>query len=145
MTAKTLKLSYWAATALFAMLLLMDGLGGVMQADAGKEALQHLGYPTYLLSIAGTAKILAAVAVLQTRFPTIKEWAFAGFAITCFGAFFSRAAVGDGGALLILPAVFLAIMFVPYYLWKKMYPVRPATQDGRNSTREASGTGALPA
>lgn len=127
MTTKTLKVSYWTATILFAILLVMDGLGGVMQAAAGKEALQHLGYPIYLLPIAGVAKLLAALAILQTKFRTIKEWAFAGFAITCFGAFFSRAAVGDGAALLIFPVVFLAMMFVPYYLWKKYDPASAVT------------------
>jgi hypothetical protein len=126
-TTKTLKVSYWTATILFAILLVMDGLGGVMQAAAGKEALQHLGYPIYLLPIAGVAKLLAALAILQTKFRTIKEWAFAGFAITCFGAFFSRAAVGDGAALLIFPVVFLAMMFVPYYLWKKYDPASAVT------------------
>jgi hypothetical protein len=126
-TTKTLKVSYWTATILFAILLVMDGLGGVMQAAAGKEALQHLGYPIYLLPIAGVAKLLAALAILQTKFRTIKEWAFAGFAITCFGAFFSRAAVGDGAALLTFPVVFLAMMFVPYYLWKKYDPASAVT------------------
>lgn len=124
MTTKTLKISYWTATILFALLLVMDGLGGVLQAEAGQEALIHLGYPLYLLPVMGVAKLLAAVAVLQTRFRTIREWAFAGFAFTCVGAFCSRAAVDDGFALLIFPIIFLAIMCVPYFLWKKYEPVR---------------------
>lgn len=124
MTTKTLKVSYWTATILFALLLVMDGVGGVLQAEAGKEALIHLGYPLYLLLVMGVAKLLAAVAVLQTRFRAIKEWAFAGFAFTCVGAFCSRAAVGDGIGLLIFPVIFLAIMCVPYFLWKKYQPIQ---------------------
>jgi len=120
MSPRALKTSYWIATGVFAVLLVMDGLGGVMQAEAGKEALAHLGYPLYLLTIMGVAKILAAVAILQTRFYTVKEWAFAGFVISCVGAFWSRAAVGDGIGLLIFPVVFLAIMAVPYFLWKQL-------------------------
>jgi hypothetical protein len=116
----TLRISYWTATIIFALLLVMDGLGGVMQAEAGKQSLAHLGYPLYLLTMMGTAKILAAVAIVQTRFRAIKEWAFAGFAISCVGAFWSRAVVGDGIDLLIYPVVFLAIMFVPYFFWKKL-------------------------
>ena len=126
MTTKTLRISYWTATSLFALLLVMDGIGGVTQAEAGKEALAHLGYPMHLLTLMGVAKLLAAVAVLQTKFRTVKEWAFAGFAFTCVGAFCSRAAVGDGIDLLIFPIIFLAIMCVPYWLWKKYDPVRPA-------------------
>ncbi|HEY4369445.1 MAG TPA: DoxX family protein [Steroidobacteraceae bacterium] len=119
MQPKNLKLSYWIATGIFALLLVMDGVGGVMRAEAGKESLAHLGYPMYLLTIMGVAKLLAAVAILQTRFRTIKEWAFAGFAISCVGAFCSRAAIGDGAGLLIFPVIFLAIMAVPYVLWRK--------------------------
>jgi uncharacterized membrane protein YphA (DoxX/SURF4 family) len=120
MQPKALKLSYWIATVVFALLLVMDGIGGIMQAEAGKEALAHLGYPMYLMTIMGVAKVLAAVAILQTRFRTVKEWAFAGFVISCVGAFWSRATVGDGVDLLIWPVIFLAIMAVPYVLWKKL-------------------------
>lgn len=122
MTTRSLTVSYWIATVIFVLLLIMDGVGGVMQAEEGKKVLLHLGYPMYLLTIAGTAKLLAAVAVLQTKFRTVKEWAFAGFAINCVGAFWSRAAVGDGVDLLIFPIVFVAIMIVPYVLWKKIDP-----------------------
>jgi hypothetical protein len=118
MTQKTLKISYWTATAIFALFLLMDGAAGVIHEPTGVGVMQHLGYPVYLLSIVGVAKLLAAIAILQTKFKTIKEWAFAGFAISCVGAFWSRAAVGDGVDL-IYPIVFFAIMLVPYVLWKK--------------------------
>jgi len=119
MKPKTLNMTYWIVTILFALLLLMDGLGGIMQAEAGKEALAHLGYPMYLLPMTGVAKVLAAVAIVQNKFKVIKEWAFAGFAISCYGAFWSRAAVGDGIGLLAFPIVFLLIMIAPYWLWKK--------------------------
>lgn len=110
---------YWVATVLFATLLVMDGLGGLMRAQAGIDGLTHLGYPLYLLTIMGTAKLLAATAVLQTRYRTVKEWAFAGFAFTCVGAFWSRLALGDGIAMLSFPVIFLALMCVPYVLWKQ--------------------------
>jgi hypothetical protein len=116
MASKSLRLAYWVATGVFAAFLILDGLGGVLRAEAGREALTHLGYPLYLLPTFGVAKLLAAVAVLQTRFRTVKEWAFAGFAFTCVGAFVSRAAVGDT-AETIYPVVFLAIMAIPYVLW----------------------------
>ena len=122
MQAKGLKVAYWIATGLFALLLVMDGFGGLFRAEAGVEALTHLGYPLYLLPMTGVAKILAAAAILQTRFRAIKEWAFAGFAISCYGALWSRAAVGDGPELLAFPLAFFLVMLVPYGLWKKMTP-----------------------
>ena len=118
MSPKSLRIAYWTATLVFALLLVMDGLGGLTQAEAGQEALRHLGYPLYLLPFFGVAKLLAAVAIVQTKFRTIKEWAFAGWAFSCVGAFWSRAVVGDT-AELIYPVVFLGLMAVPYVLWRQ--------------------------
>ncbi|TCD19341.1 DoxX family protein [Pedobacter psychrodurus] len=117
---KKLKTWYWIATIIFALMMIMDGVGGITQQEAGKEALKHLGYPMYLLIIVGIAKLLGAASILQNKFMTIKEWAYAGFAINFIGAFASRAFVGDGISLLIAPLVALVIMFIPYILWKKL-------------------------
>jgi len=117
---KKLNTWYWIATIIFALMMIMDGVGGITQQEAGKEVLKHLGYPIYLLIIVGIAKLLGAASILQNKFKTIKEWAYAGFAINFIGAFASRAFVGDGVPLLIPPLVALVIMFIPYILWKKL-------------------------
>jgi uncharacterized membrane protein YphA (DoxX/SURF4 family) len=117
---KKLNTWYWIATIIFALMMIADGFGGITQQEAGKEVLKHLGYPMYLLIIVGIAKLLGAVSILQNKFTAIKEWAYAGFAINFIGAFASRAFVGDGISLLIPPIIALAIMFIPYILWKKL-------------------------
>jgi uncharacterized membrane protein YphA (DoxX/SURF4 family) len=117
---KKLTTWYWIATIIFALMMIMDGFGGVTQQEAGKEVFKHLGYPMYMLIIVGIAKLLGAVSILQHKYTTIKEWAYAGFAINFIGAFASRAFVGDGVSLLIPPLVALVIMFIPYILWKKL-------------------------
>ncbi|MBT2563652.1 DoxX family protein [Pedobacter sp. ISL-68] len=117
---KKLKTWYWIATIIFALMMIMDGVGGITQQEAGKEVLKHLGYPMYLLIIVGIAKLLGAASILQNKFKVIKEWAYAGFAINFIGAFASRAFVGDGISLLIPPLIALLIMFIPYILWKKL-------------------------
>jgi uncharacterized membrane protein YphA (DoxX/SURF4 family) len=117
---KKLNTWYWIATIIFALMMIADGFGGITQQEAGKEVLKHLGYPMYLLIIVGIAKLLGAVSILQNKFTVIKEWAYAGFAINFIGAFASRAFVGDGIPLLIPPIIALAIMFIPYILWKKL-------------------------
>lgn len=111
--------SYWTATIIFALLLLMDGMGGVMRAPQGEEVLLHLGYPLYLMPFLGALKILAAVAILQTGFSAVKEWAYAGFAFNCLGAFVSRLVAGDSGLDLFFPWIFFLFGAVPYVLWKK--------------------------
>ncbi|WP_343523256.1 DoxX family protein [Pedobacter sp.] len=117
---KKLTTWYWITTIIFALMMVMDGFGGITQQEAGKEVFKHLGYPMYMLIIVGSAKLLGAVSILQNKYTVIKEWAYAGFAINFIGAFVSRAFVGDGVSLLIPPLVALVIMFIPYVLWKKL-------------------------
>ena len=116
MQPKTTRILYWIFTLLLALMLLVDGIGGVTQQQAGQDVLRHLGYPMYLLIITGIAKFLAVIAIVQTRWRTIKEWAYAGIAISFVGGFASRAFVGDSGFELIFPLIMLAFMFVPYFL-----------------------------
>ncbi|WP_431294086.1 DoxX family protein [Pedobacter sp. P26] len=104
---KKLTTWYWIATITFALMMIMDGFGGVTQQEAGKEVLKHLGYPMYMLIIVGIAKLLGSLSILQNKYTTIKEWAYAGFAINFIGAFASTAFVGDGVSLLIPPLVAL--------------------------------------
>jgi hypothetical protein len=124
MKPKTLTTLYWIFTIAFALLIFLDGIGGVTRQQAGIDGLKHLGYPVYFLTIAGVAKLVAVVALLQIKFKAIKEWAFAGIAITFVCAFASRAFVGDSFGLLILPVIMLGFLFIPYTLWKKVEQVK---------------------
>jgi hypothetical protein len=126
MSPKTVKIIYWVVTILFSLAMLGDAYGGITKQQAGIDSLNHLGYPLYDLPMFGVAKILGVIALLQPKFKTIKEWAYAGFTITFISAFVSRAAVGDGIALLIPPVIMLAVMFVSYFFWKKYEAVKAA-------------------
>ena len=119
MKTNKINIFYWVATGIFALMMLMDAIGGITHEATGVAIMKHLGYPEYVLTIFGVAKFLGAIAILQPKFQTIKEWAYAGFAINFIGAFCSRAAVGDPSGELIPPVVALLIMFVPYYAWKR--------------------------
>lgn len=129
MKPKTIKIVYWVLTILFCMAMLLDAFGGITQQEAGKEALRHLGYPFYLLTMAGVAKILGVIAILQTRFNTIKEWAFAGFTISFVFAFWSRAYMGDAIGLLLPPVIMLVYLFAIYFLWKRAARLEPTYKE----------------
>ncbi|WP_315822965.1 DoxX family protein [Paraflavitalea speifideaquila] len=124
MKPKTTRILYWILTIVFALAMFLDGIGGVTQQEAGQEVMRHLGYPMYALIIFGVAKLLGVIAIVQTKYQTIKEWAFAGFAFNFLGAFASRAFAGDGLGLIVLPLIMLAIMFLLYALWKKYQLVK---------------------
>jgi hypothetical protein len=119
MKPKTIKIWYWALTVLFALAMLMDAIGGITKQPAGVQVLNHLGYPIYNMPMYGVAKLLGVIALLQIKFKTIKEWAYAGFAFNFISAFTSRVIMGDGIADLAPPLIMLAIMFVTYFFWKR--------------------------
>ena len=119
MKPKTLNTIYWIVTILFALMMLADGAAGVSQQKDGQEAFRQLGYPLYVMTIVGTAKILGAIALLQNKFSLLKEWAFAGFAINFIGASASWAFVGAEFFFVIFPLIMLLLMLLVYVLWKK--------------------------
>lgn len=124
MSPKATKITYYSVLTIFSLFMLMDGTAGAMRVKDGVDAMLHLGYPVYVLSIVGIAKILGTIAILQPKFRTIKEWAYSGFTINFLGAFASRLFIGDSGFLLIFPIIMLAIMFSLYFLWKKTDQVK---------------------
>ena len=65
-----------------------------------------LGYPPYFATILGTAKLLAAAALLTPGSPRLKEWAYAGILINMVGACASHLAAGNPPVSTIAPATF---------------------------------------
>ena len=124
MSAKTIKITYWVLNILFCLFHVMDAIGGLTQAKAGVDAMQAMGYPLYLMSFLAVLKLLGVIALLQDKFKTIKEWAFAGFSFTLIGAAVSHACINDKAAFIILPVVFLALLLVLYYFWRKFEQVK---------------------
>ena len=120
MKPKTIKIIYWTVTILFCLANLFSGIAELFPNQQAFDAMTHLGYPAYLLTILGIAKILGSIAIVQTKFKTIKEWAYAGFSIDFIGAAASMYFSGDNPIMMLLPVVFFAVMFTSYYLWKKV-------------------------
>ena len=120
MKPKTIKIIYWIVTTLFSLAMLFSGVTEVTQTKQANEVMKHLGYPVYVNTIIGVAKILGAIAILQTKFRTVKEWAYAGFTIDFIGAAASLYFAGDGILMALSTMPFLAVMFISYYLWKKV-------------------------
>lgn len=120
MKSKKTTVAYWIFTILLVLFLVMDGIGGVTHAPEGVTAITHLGYPKYLLTIVGLAKLAGAIAIVQNRYTTIKEWAYAGVTINCIGASLSWYFTDHITWEVFFPLVILLIMFVSYFLWKKL-------------------------
>ena len=120
MKSKKINRSYWIVTILFSIFMLMAGITEAMQHESGLQIMQHLGYPAHVLIVLGVGKILAAVALVQNKYNIIKEWAYAGLVFNFIGACVARASVGDSWGLVVSPLLFMAAMFISYFLWKKI-------------------------
>jgi hypothetical protein len=123
MNPKTIKITYWVLNILFCLFHVVDAGGGLAKAKAGVDAMNAMGYPIYLMTFLSVLKLLGVIALLQDKFKTIKEWAFAGFSFTLIGAAVSHACVNDQILFIIMPVVFLAILFALYYFWRKLEQV----------------------
>lgn len=92
------KIIYWIFTIWLALGMTSTGIVQLMKVKSGAgsaDSIVHLGYPVYLVTLLGIAKILAVVAVLIPRFPILKEWAYAGMFFMMSGAVFSHIASGS--------------------------------------------------
>lgn len=123
-------LAYWVTTAIVVTESLAGGVSDLLRLDPFFPLLAKLGYPAYLATILGTAKILAALAVAAPRLPRLKEWAYAGILINMLGAAASYLATHGGPGDYIPPLTFAALALTSWAL-------RPPTrrlQDNETTT-----------
>lgn len=116
MTTRWKTRTYWTLTGLFAALMLLSAAMYLSGAEAIRTGLAHLGYPAYLPVILGVAKLLGALALVQGRFPALREWAYAGFTINLLGAGASHLFAGDPLGTSIVPFLLLAPLAGSYTL-----------------------------
>ena len=100
---------YWAITAIVVSECVIGGMTDLFRLSPFYPALIALGYPSYLATILGVAKVLAATVLLMPGLPRLKEWAYAGIVINMVGAAVSYLAAHQSAANLIAPAAFAGL------------------------------------
>ena len=119
MSTKTTCILYWVTTALFASAMLFSGIMGMRPTAENQAVMHQLGYPMYLGTILGIAKILGAAALLLPVGQSLREWAYAGFVIDLVGASASWAFSGASLGVVLAPGLFLLVLLASYALWKQ--------------------------
>jgi DoxX-like family len=107
-------IAYWTATAVVVGECAVGGAMDLLRMAPFYPVMIDLGYPGYLATIMGTAKIVAAVVLQAPRLPRLKEWAYAGVVINMVGAAASQVAVHQALSTLIAPAVFAGLALVSW-------------------------------
>ena len=108
-------IAYWTATTLFCLVFLIGGVANLVRIEHQVEIMKTLGYPLYLMTILGVAKLLGIVALLIPKSPTLKEWAYAGFTFDMLGAAASHAFVGDPIPETLMPLAILLLGAISYW------------------------------
>ncbi len=125
---------YWALTGLFCAVFLFGGIGHLFRTEMIAEGIASLGYPAYLMSILGVAKLLGVAVLLVPEKPLLKEWAYAGFTFDLLGATASHTFSGGPLSEIAPPVIILLIGAGSYFL-------RPAARRlrlvGSNASEQA--------
>jgi uncharacterized membrane protein YphA (DoxX/SURF4 family) len=101
-------IAYWAITALVVGECVIGGTMDLFRMAPFYPAMIALGYPAYLATILGIAKLLAAMVLLAPGLPRLKEWAYAGILINMIGAAASYVATHQPGAANLVPPAAIA-------------------------------------
>ena len=113
-----MKKLYWVATVL---LCLEMGFTAYAQLKLPQvaEAFVRFGFPAYFRIELACAKLLGIVMLLAPVPARLKEWAYAGFAITLVSALIAHLAVGDGPLAWGWAAGTSVLWCISYFSWSK--------------------------
>jgi hypothetical protein len=108
------KIIYWIATGLLATGMVMSSVMYLSQNEEMVTNFTAIGYPVFLLSILGVAKLLGGITLIAPAPDKLKEWAYAGFAFVFIGAAWTHVATHTPW---IAPVIALAILAVSYIFY----------------------------
>jgi hypothetical protein len=140
---KGIRIGYWIATSLFAVQMGFTAYAQLRLPQVA-EAFTHLGFPAYFRIELSWLKF-AGIAVLLLPAPDrLKEWAYAGFAITLGSALIAHFSVGDTVAQWSWAAGTGVLWALSYFFFRKLAPEeRPDVQgcQGAKGAKGAKGAG----
>jgi len=117
--AKAATITYWIVTALFCWQMAFTAYAQLRLPQVA-AMFTHLGFPDYFRVELSWAKLLG-VALLVAPVPArLKEWAYAGFAITLASALIAHLSLGDGVEVWSWAAATSVLWGVSYLFWRRL-------------------------
>jgi hypothetical protein len=114
---------YWIVTALFCLQMSFTAYAQLSLPQVAGE-FTHLGFPGYFRVELSWAKFLGVALILAPVPAWLKEWAYAGFAITLASALIAHFAVGEGPEAWIWAAATSVLWGISYFLWRRRQVAR---------------------
>ncbi len=116
---KGIVIGFWIATALFCLQIGFTAYAQLVLPQVA-EAFARLGFPDYFRVELAWAKILGVMLLLAPVPSRLKEWAYAGFAITLGSALIAHLSVGDGPEAWGFAAGTGVLWGLSYFFWRRL-------------------------
>ncbi|MGI9074072.1 MAG: DoxX family protein [Bryobacteraceae bacterium] len=116
-TPKAKTIIYWTVTALFCLQIGFTAYAQLRLPQVA-QAFTHLGFPAYFRVELSWAKLLGVVLLLAPV--RLKEWVYAGFAITLSSALIAHLSVGDGPEAWGFAAATAVLWVLSYFFWRRL-------------------------
>ncbi len=118
-TARATSVGYWIVTAVFCLQMGFTAYAQLRLPQVA-EAFARLGFPAYFRVELASAKLAGLLALLLPVPARVKEWAYAGFAITLVSAVIAHVSVGEGPEAWGWAAGTGVLWTLSYVLWRRM-------------------------
>ena len=115
-TPRAETIGYWIVTALFCLQMGFTAYAQLRLPQVA-QMFTHLGFPDYFRVELSWVKLLGVIVLLTPVSSRLKEWAYAGFAITLASALIAHFAVGDGPEAWSWAAGTGVLWGISYLLW----------------------------
>lgn len=113
-------IGYWIVTALFGVQMGFTAYAQLRLPQVA-QMFKHLGFPAYFREELSWAKLVGVVLLLAPVPARLKEWAYAGFAITLASALIAHFSMGDGPRAWSWAAVTGLLWGLSYFFWRRMH------------------------
>ena len=116
---RTKSMVYRIATGLFCLQMSFTAFAQ-LRVPAVAAAFAHYGFPDYFRVELAWTKVLGILLLLAPVPSRLKEWAYAGFAITLTSALIAHLSVGDGPEAWGWPAATGVLWALSYVFWRRL-------------------------
>jgi hypothetical protein len=117
--SKGIVLGFWIVTALFCLQMSFTAYAQLSLPQVA-EAFTRLGFPNNFRVELACAKLLGIVLLLAPVPARLKEWAYAGFAITLGSALIAHVSIGEGPEAWGWAAGTGVLWGLSYFFWRRV-------------------------